>query len=132
MICFDSDFIIDFLRGKADAIDKMKSLEQSATQIVTTAINSLEVFVGIVSLDSATSQRVILTRNFLDSLVVLPFDHIASLKAATLLNFLKRKGTLIGLKDTLIAAIAIMNNVPLLTRNVKHFEKIPDLVLETW
>jgi len=132
MICFDSDFIIDFLRGKTAAIKKMKLLEQRGTQLVTSAINSLEVFVGIISLDSDTSQRVILTRNFLDSLVVLPFDQAASLKAATILNYLKRNGTLIGLKDTLIAAVAIMNNVPLLTRNLKHFEKIPELVIETW
>ncbi len=132
MLCFDSDFIIDFLRGENAAIEKVKSLEKEGIELVTTAINSLEVFVGILVIDSPKNRRVIQTKEFLESLVELPFDKDASEKAAIILNSLKKKGNPIGLKDTLIAAIAIMNDIPLLTRNVKHFEKIKELKIKTW
>ncbi len=58
-------------------------------------------------LDAPQSKRTIRTKEFLDSLEVLPFDKTASEKAAFIFNDLKRKGTQIGLKDTLIAAVAI-------------------------
>ncbi len=127
MICFDSDFIIDFLRGKKEAINKVKEFEDDGRELITTAINSLEIYVGIMTIDKLESQRVIKTNEFLNSISILPFTKEASEKAALLLNILKKKGTPIGLKDTLIAAIAINNDIPLLTRNLKHFNKI-----ETW
>ena len=132
MICFDSDFIIDFLRGKKEAINKVKEFEEEGRELITTAINSLEIYVGIMTIDKLKSQRVIKTNEFLNSILILPFTKEASEKAALLLNSLKKKGTPIGLKDTLIAAIAINNDIPLLTRNLKHFNKIENLKIETW
>jgi len=51
MICFDSDFIIDFLRGKKEAINKVKEFEDDGRELITTAINSLEIYVGIMTID---------------------------------------------------------------------------------
>ena len=132
MICFDSDFIIDFLRGKKEAINKVKEFEDDGRELITTAINSLEIYVGIMTIDKLESQRVIKTNESLNSISILPFTKETSEKAALLLNILKKKGTPIGLKDTLIAAIAINNDIPLLTRNLKHFNKIENLKIETW
>ena len=132
MICFDSDFIIDFLRGKKEAVSKVKEFEDEGRELITTAINSLEIYVGIIAIDEPESQRVIKTKEFLNSILILPFTKESSEKAALLLNTLKMKGTPIGLKDTLIAAIAINNDTPLLTRNLKHFNKIENLEIETW
>jgi len=36
---------------------------------------------------------------------------------------------LIGFPDILIAGICLAHDLPLLTRNQAHFERIPDLVL---
>ncbi|MBN1328507.1 MAG: hypothetical protein JXA54_03440 [Candidatus Heimdallarchaeota archaeon] len=36
MICFDSDFIIDFLRGNSQAIEKVRVFESTGREIVTT------------------------------------------------------------------------------------------------
>ena len=35
----------------------------------------------------------------------------------------------IGVKDILIAAICIEHDVPLVTSNLRHFERIPDLTV---
>ena len=44
MICIDSDFIIDFLKGKQNAVETMGKYKES---IVTTEISRFEVLFGI-------------------------------------------------------------------------------------
>jgi tRNA(fMet)-specific endonuclease VapC len=45
---------------------------------------------------------------------------------------LKRSGSLIGEIDLLIASSAITHKLILVTRNVKHFERVANLVIENW
>jgi len=45
---------------------------------------------------------------------------------------LERKGNIIEDMDILIAATALLHNLILVTNNVKHFEKIKDLIMENW
>jgi predicted nucleic acid-binding protein len=45
---------------------------------------------------------------------------------------LERKGNIIEDMDILIAATALLHNLFLVTNNVKHFEKIKDLIMENW
>lgn len=132
MICLDSDFIIDFLRGQKEAIDKLEQINNENRDIVTTSINSLEIFVGIIELDGISSNRIEKTREFFDNLNILDFDHIAAEKSANIMNTLKKSGTSIGIKDSLIAGIVLSNNVTLLTRNIKHFERVSGLIIESW
>lgn len=40
---------------------------------------------------------------------------------------LRRNGLLIGTNDLWIAATAIANGLPLVTRNLEHFRRVPDL-----
>ena len=47
MICLDSDFIINYLRGKEEAIEFL--MEVNNEELVTTEINVFEVFYGIYS-----------------------------------------------------------------------------------
>ena len=51
------------------------------------------------------------------------FAHIRSL--------LRREGNLIPDLDLLIAATALEHDVILVTRNVRHFERIPELQIYT-
>ncbi len=43
---------------------------------------------------------------------------------------LERKGNSIGDFDLLIASIALTHGEPLLTKNAKHFSKVPGLAVE--
>ena len=45
---------------------------------------------------------------------------------------LNRKGTLIGVYDLQIASITIVNNLILVTHNVREFSRIEDLAYEDW
>lgn len=131
MICLDSDIMIAFLRGEQDAKIKLQELE-AQQPMTSTAINALELFVGIVAVEGISGKRVEATREFLSTLTVVPLNAGAAERAAYILNTLKKLGTSIGLKDSLIAGIVLENTLTLITRNVKHFERVAGLKLESW
>lgn len=103
MICLDTDFIIQFLNGDEKAIKKMNELENSERTIVTTTINILELFIGIVAADGVSSKRIEHTRSFIDSIRSIDLDVGAAEKIAYIYNNLKKNGEMIGLKDTMIS-----------------------------
>ncbi|MBR8838916.1 MAG: hypothetical protein DSM106950_34170 [Stigonema ocellatum SAG 48.90 = DSM 106950] len=45
---------------------------------------------------------------------------------------LRTRGLLIAPMDLLIAATALEYNYVMVTANIRHFENIPDLVIENW
>ena len=61
---------------------------------------------------------------YLQTFVVLPFDDALARHWAKLVTDLKRKGIGVSFSDSWIAASAIRHNLPLVTHNRKHFEKI--------
>jgi len=68
-------------------------------------------------------------RELLELVSVLPFDLHAARAAAQVYERLRAQGLLIGLQDTLIAGTCIAQNVPLLTRNIEHLGRIPELTI---
>lgn len=45
---------------------------------------------------------------------------------------LTSKGTLIGPNDLLIAAVALVHNIILVTHNTSEFSRVPQLNVEDW
>ena len=64
--------------------------------------------------------------------IILDFDREAADIAAQIHHQLRTAGTLIDDADLLIAATALRHSATLVTRNVKHFERISDLQLTDW
>ncbi|HSI37222.1 MAG: PIN domain-containing protein [Phycisphaerae bacterium] len=69
---------------------------------------------------------------FAGRFVSLPFDDAAAQKAAEIRAHLAKPGTPIGPMDTLIAAIALANDLILVTHNTREFSRVPGLQLEDW
>ena len=63
---------------------------------------------------------------------VLPLTDDVVVRAAEIYAHLKKVGRLIEDADILIAATALVRGLPLVTGNLEHFSRIPDLRLETW
>lgn len=63
---------------------------------------------------------------------VLPITDDAVVKAADIFALLKEKGAIISDADILVAAIALTNNLILVTNNTRHFSNINDLTLHNW
>lgn len=64
--------------------------------------------------------------------VSLPFDDRAAEEYGKLRAHLAALGAPIGPNDTMIAAIALANQVTLVTHNTLEFSRVPGLVLEDW
>lgn len=69
---------------------------------------------------------------FLLPLSILPFGPAAASEYGALRAYLKKKGTLIGPLDMLIAGHAKAEGLTLITSNTREFERVPALRLENW
>jgi len=69
---------------------------------------------------------------FLAQLESLPFDDAAADVYGLLRTDLTEKGMIIGPNDLMIAAIAVANNVTIVTHNTREFGRIAGLAIEDW
>ena len=63
---------------------------------------------------------------------ILPFDKSAAEVYGDIRATLERKGTMIGDRDCMIAAIALCHGLTVVTANVDEFQRVPGLSLEDW
>ena len=123
MIVADSDVLIDYLRrrqpGAAAVVEALRR-----GQLHTTILNCFELLAGA---QSSQPEESVLA--LLESLSILPLDFEAARKAAEISRELDRLGVGIGLGDILIAGIVLAQGGTLLTRNRRHFERVPGLPL---
>jgi len=61
------------------------------------------------------------------SFSILPLTEVIARKAAELEANLIRRNMQIGIKDIFIAATCLIHKLPLLTVNVRHFDRVNDL-----
>lgn len=127
MICLDTDVLIDFLRGDEKTIEKIKTLTTKKIDLSITSINVFELFKGA---RSSSYNELELVKKFITNFKILNFEINASEKTAEIFNKLKSQGEIVDSLDLMIASIVLCNNCSLLTRNVKHFKNIPELILE--
>ncbi len=69
---------------------------------------------------------------FLDNFASFPFDDDAADHYATIRATLGAKGLLIGPYDLQIAAIALANDLTLVTHNTSEFSRVSGLKIEDW
>jgi tRNA(fMet)-specific endonuclease VapC len=68
------------------------------------------------------------TLNGFSKAPVLPFDT----KAIAMFDEMRKQKVRVATMDLRIAAIAMSNNLVLLTRNIGDFSKVPGLAIEDW
>lgn len=123
MIVADTDVLIDYLAGTRPVAEQVMAYVESDS-LQTSAITCFELLSG--ARDGKRGDRV---RRFVAAIPVLPLDREAASRAADVRQRLARSGSPIGMADSLIAGVALANNLPLLTRNRRHFENIEGLHL---
>jgi tRNA(fMet)-specific endonuclease VapC len=71
-------------------------------------------------------------RQILPRIGILPFAYKEAMKAGELIHHLYSIGQPIGIEDIMIASIALANGLTVVTSNIKHFARVPDLNTENW
>ena len=125
MVCLDTDVIIDFLRNESYATKKIKGFRDKEIELSTTSINTFELFKGALRSNQKDAMETLV--GFLNNLKILDFDFEASGKAAEIFEDLRKKGEPTDPLDLIIASVVIKNKETLLTRNIKHFNRIQEL-----
>jgi predicted nucleic acid-binding protein len=123
MMVADSDVLIDFLEGRAPAANRV-ALEIARGQLRTTVITRFELLAG-----AKTARQMKHVGELLAALPCLSFDEPAADAAAEIRRTLERDGVGIGMAESLIAGIVVAHHGVLLTRNRRHFERVPGLSL---
>jgi tRNA(fMet)-specific endonuclease VapC len=121
MIIADTDVLIDYLEGRGPGAEAV-SQALRRDQLQTTTVNYFELLAGA---HRRRQQETILA--LLESIPVLPLDVDAARRAADVRRHLERAGIGIGMGDSLIAGIVLARGAALLTRNQRHFERVPGL-----
>ncbi len=123
----DSDWVADYLKGRSPAVRLLNSLatEGLAVSIVTYA----EVLEGVYFGDDPMGYEAVL-RRFLRATPVLGITRRVAQRYARISGELRARGLLIPPPDLFIAATALEHGLILLTRNRRHFERIPDLQMQ--
>ena len=128
MVCLDTDFLIELDRQQQRAVAKITELADREEIIYTTIINVAEYYAG--AHKSRNKNAVQMAKDYIRDFSVLLLDEQSALVWAKLYNELRANA--IGDRDLFIASIALANKQTLVTRNLKHFERVPGLTVESW
>jgi predicted nucleic acid-binding protein len=132
----DTTVLIDLLRSPRNtnhvrAARKIIALQAAGAALLTTRINIAELFVGV-ELSNDPVREEARVQSILNKFGILELDELVARRFGTIAASLQRRGQPSGDLDALIAAIALVNGQSLVTRNPKHFEQIPGLLVETY
>ncbi|MDQ3153938.1 MAG: type II toxin-antitoxin system VapC family toxin [Actinomycetota bacterium] len=122
LVVADTDIVIDFLRGRGAGARLLRRLIVDRL-LRLTAVTGFELRVGTDFL----ARRDDILRLFRSRTV--PLDLASALRAGAVASALQERGTGIGLADCLQAGICLRHDLPLATRNRKHFERVDGLRL---
>jgi predicted nucleic acid-binding protein len=122
----DSDWIIDALHGIPDAL---AALEQNAgAGLATSIITFGEVYDGAYGYPNP-EEHLSSFRQFLTGYEVIGLDDAVMEFFARTRSRLRREGNIVADLDLLIGATAVVNGFTLMTRNLRHCHRIPELDL---
>lgn len=121
-VVVDSDLLIDFLRGNGDGVEIVASLI-TQRRLRLTAITAFELRVGTDFL-SRQADILALVRGR-----TIPLDAAAALRGGEVAAALSRQGRPIGFADCLQAGVCLRHEIPLATRNRRHFDRVTGLKL---
>ncbi|KYC43805.1 twitching motility protein PilT [Scytonema hofmannii PCC 7110] len=126
----DTNTCIIYLRGRNSTL-KQKLESTTARDIAVCSVVKAELFYG--AMKSANPERnLTLQQEFLAQFISLPFDDLAAMTFGIIRSQLEVLGTPIGAYDLQIAAIALTNNLTLITHNTKEFKRVHNLLIEDW
>lgn len=126
----DTNVCIIYLKGRN--LNLKQKLEAVPIQeIAVCSIVRAELSFG--AMKSANPERnFALQQAFLAQFVSLPFDDLAATTFGVIRAQLAAQGISIGAYDLQIAAIALANNLILVTHNTREFERVAGLQVEDW
>ncbi len=124
----DSDWLIDYLDEKTEALQLIDQLAQDGISI--SIITYMEIYQGVLrSHDPVLAQDQL--KAFVAEVPILPFTRSVAERCAQLRETLRKQGKRPQRRalDIMIAATALAHDLVLVTRNVADYQDLPGLAL---
>ncbi|MBD2456757.1 type II toxin-antitoxin system VapC family toxin [Nostoc sp. FACHB-87] len=128
MYLLDTNICIALLKADTQAVSKFNLY---FSQCYLSTIIVAELYKGVYYSQKLTKNQETL-QQFLELLIIEPFDIDAACEFGKIQSELKTMGKPTGELDALIAAVARSRDDILVTNNIKDFINIPNLQLENW
>lgn len=126
----DTNTCIQYITGRNSlVVEKFKACNPA--DIALCDVVKSELYYGAYKSDRQDKNLQVL-KEFFQEFVSLPFDKQAAKKTGEIRARLAALGTPIGPYDLQIAAIALVNNLILVTHNTKEFSRVEGLHFEDW
>ncbi len=125
----DTDTCIGVLRQRAGMVQRLSQL--APMDCAVSMVTVYELFCGLAKAQDPAKERQKVER-FISTVIELALDHPSAEAAAKVRADLERQGNLIGPYDLLIAGQALANGLTLVTNNVREFQRVTGLNLQSW
>jgi tRNA(fMet)-specific endonuclease VapC len=126
----DTNVCVIYLNGKSSLLQQQFNSTPVA-EILVCAVVKGELFYGSRRSNNPTKSLQI-QQQFLAQFASLPFDDAAAVVYGEIRAALAQAGTPIGPNDLQIAAIALANDLTLVTHNTREFSRVQGLKLADW
>jgi tRNA(fMet)-specific endonuclease VapC len=126
----DSDIVSLFLRHHPLVVARVHDYLRQHGHLFLSVLTRYEVLRGLRYLGS---QRLLDEfERLCQQSLILPVTEPIVVRAADIYAYLRRQGQLISDADILIAAAALHHGLVLVTNNLPHFQRIPNLPISNW
>jgi len=125
----DTDTCIGVLRQRPGMVQRLSQV--APTDCAVSMVTVYELFCGLAKAHDPVKERQKVER-FISAVIELPLDRASAEAAAKVRMELERQGSLIGPYDILIAGQALAGGLTLVTSNVREFQRVRGLKLQSW
>lgn len=131
-VLIDTNILIKYEKGQIDLERVISGRERQ--EFFISVITASELLHGVWRADelSIRARRHSFVESILNNFPILPIDLSVARTHSQLWAELRRKGEMIGIHDSWIAATCITKGAQLITKNSKEFRRVPGLVIESW
>lgn len=131
MACLDTTFLIDLLRRRPDALEKLTLLENSGEDLTTTPVNLIELYIGVYRSEDPEANMEEAER-LIDDLILLELGREESRVCGSIMSAMLSKGKPIGTMDVIAGCIALCHGERMVTRDARPYRRIEGLNMETY
>jgi tRNA(fMet)-specific endonuclease VapC len=126
----DTNVCVMYLNGRSDLV-RDRILSTPTQDMAVCSVVKAELFYGAMKSNNPT-RTLERQQQFLERFVSLPFGDDAAILFGQIRARLASAGTPIGAYDLQIAAIALANNLTLITHNTRESDRVDGLQIEDW
>lgn len=121
MYTFDTNAIIYFIQGELETVAVLTRIVESNLPLYVSTITEIELF-GYSAITVEETEKI---EAILKTTTIISVDSRLARIAGTIRSLYR-----LGVADSTIAATALVTGSTLLTRNIKDFKKVPNLLLQ--